>query len=83
MLASTGGIPVRVTARHAEGHRCIVSVTRDAPGGTAVGITILQNGEVLNRTECVLPSIYVVVAPLENSACINPCRPHWEFKCNI
>lgn len=45
MQASTGRIPVRVTATRAEGCRCGCVGDSDTPSGTAVVVIILQKDE--------------------------------------
>lgn len=58
----------------------------DTPSDAAVNSIISQNDElwVKLQTKPNLPSVYSVVALLENSACIHVCRKMWSLtvKCN-
>lgn len=84
--ASTGRIPMQVTASNAEIQVCCGG-NSSPPGDTAVCSIMSQNDElwVKLQTKPSFPSVYPVVALLENSAYINVCRKIWSLnvKCNF
>lgn len=84
MLSATGRIPVQVTATNAERYRCVVVVTLTLPSDTAVD-SVSQNDELWEKfqTKPSLPSVYSVIALLENSANINVCRKILNIKCHF
>lgn len=86
VLVSTGRVPMQVTATNAEIQVCCGGDS-DPPGDTAVCSIMSQNDElwVKLQTKPSFPSVYPVVALLENSAYINVCRKIWSLnvKCNF